>query len=399
MAGTLDTADITTFEPAPTPDRPAAPPKKTTKIPVLDGIRAVAIILVLVAHAGLDKLVPGGLGVTVFFFLSGYLITTLMRFELTRDGAIDIRKFYIRRALRIFPPLYITLFVLLGCTLLGAFPNHMQFPAVGLQFVHLANYTPSFGYNLGDFEEGIPRMPLWSLAVEEHFYLFFPLIYVFMARRIDGKRQALILLAMCGVVLAVRTVTAAVIMHNASATPDLSLIYNWTHTRIDSILFGCILAVWSNPVIDDDEHSYVPRVSHLVVALVALLMCLLIREKIGSHELFGPRAEFFRQTVRYSIQGLALFVVFSYLIRLKTGPIRAVLVSQPMKIIGLLSYTVYLVNFFIFETLHEHFPDAPHSHVRHVLTSATALVLTFGYAWLMYLVVERPLGRMRSRLH
>jgi len=74
-------------------------------IPSLDGLRAVSISIVLVSHAGYGNVVPGGLGVTIFFFLSGYLITTLLLDERKRSGRIDIGKFYIRRAFRLFPPL------------------------------------------------------------------------------------------------------------------------------------------------------------------------------------------------------------------------------------------------------------------------------------------------------
>src|SRR5580765_2574799 len=76
-------------------------------IPSLDGIRAVAVSLVFFAHGGFDNLVPGGLGVTIFFVLSGYLITTLMRIEHARSGAISYRDFYLRRLLRLMPPLVI----------------------------------------------------------------------------------------------------------------------------------------------------------------------------------------------------------------------------------------------------------------------------------------------------
>ena len=76
-------------------------------IPSLDGIRAIAFLFVFIAHAGLDKIVPGGFGVTIFFFLSGYLITSILRLEASRTHKISLRKFYLRRAFRILPPMYI----------------------------------------------------------------------------------------------------------------------------------------------------------------------------------------------------------------------------------------------------------------------------------------------------
>src|ERR1041385_111615 len=73
-------------------------------IPSLDGVRAVSFLIVFLAHAGLEKWVPGYFGLTVFFFLSGYLITTLLRMEYDKSGTISLRDFYFRRVLRIFPP-------------------------------------------------------------------------------------------------------------------------------------------------------------------------------------------------------------------------------------------------------------------------------------------------------
>src|ERR1700676_4428869 len=83
--------------------------RNSTHIPSLDGIRAIAALLVFIAHAGLEDRVPGGFGVTIFFFLSGYLITTLLRTEYATCGRINLKNFYIRRAYRIWPPMYIAL--------------------------------------------------------------------------------------------------------------------------------------------------------------------------------------------------------------------------------------------------------------------------------------------------
>src|SRR5262249_32843144 len=88
-------------------------------IPSLDGLRAISISIVLVSHAGYGSVVPGGLGVTIFFFLSGYLITTLLMDERERFHRIDIGKFYLRRMFRLFPPLLLTLVIAYSLVLLG----------------------------------------------------------------------------------------------------------------------------------------------------------------------------------------------------------------------------------------------------------------------------------------
>jgi peptidoglycan/LPS O-acetylase OafA/YrhL len=102
-------------------------------IPSLDGLRAASFLLVFAAHAGLKDIIPGAFGVTVFFFLSGYLITTLMRGEVSRTGRVSLTSFYLRRALRILPPFYI---VLVAATLLaglGFVAGALQPKATGSQ--------------------------------------------------------------------------------------------------------------------------------------------------------------------------------------------------------------------------------------------------------------------------
>lgn len=102
-------------------------------IPSLDGIRGLAALTVFVSHALWRDFVPGGFGVTVFFFLSGYLITTLLRMEHERHGRISFSRFYLRRVYRILPPMYI---VLVG-TLLQAHARH------GPDLLHLLSHPPA----------------------------------------------------------------------------------------------------------------------------------------------------------------------------------------------------------------------------------------------------------------
>src|ERR1700688_5195959 len=107
--------------------------KTTLHIPSLDGIRALAALMVFVAHAGLGDLVPGGFGVTIFFFLSGYLITTLLRIEHSEQGSISLGKFWLRRMLRILPPFYLVLASALLIGLAVDPPGTLSPPAVAAQ--------------------------------------------------------------------------------------------------------------------------------------------------------------------------------------------------------------------------------------------------------------------------
>src|SRR6185369_5403236 len=183
-------------------------------IPSLDGLRAVAILIVFSSHAGLDKLVPGGFGVTLFFFLSGYLITTLLRREFESTGGISLSEFYIRRIFRIWPPFYFVLLVGFAVTAAGLYHTRLEPSPVLAQIAHFANYY------VVDYGKEYPAPPgvtpgswlLWSLAVEEHFYLLFPLLYLSLLKRgVAPLRQMQIFIGLCVGVLAWRCVLVYVL--------------------------------------------------------------------------------------------------------------------------------------------------------------------------------------------
>src|SRR4028119_1265646 len=168
-------------------------------IPSLDGIRTIAFLIVFVSHAGATHLVPGGFGVTVFFFLSGYLITTLLRREYEENQVINLKHFYLRRLVRILPGFYLVLFLASILTLIGVLEGEMQLPGFLSLVLHYYNYYEAFagGY-------GIPpgTSVYWSLAVEEHFYCLFPFLYISLLKRgVSPQRQRLIIWGICLAIL------------------------------------------------------------------------------------------------------------------------------------------------------------------------------------------------------
>src|SRR5262245_6279726 len=142
----------------------ASPHASSEYIPSLDGMRAVAILLVVLSHLGLEHIVPGRLGVTLFFFISGFLITRLLIAEASKARAISIGAFYARRFLRLAPALLLMLAVVaLAWT---QFVGPVNGPQLLAGIFYMMNYFIIFG--------GLTTMPigiLWSLAVEEHYYL------------------------------------------------------------------------------------------------------------------------------------------------------------------------------------------------------------------------------------
>src|SRR6185369_9606935 len=115
-------------------------------IPSLDGMRGIAFLVVFVAHSMPHRILRGGFGVAIFFFLSGYLITTLLRAEAERNGSISLRDFYVRRVLRIFPPCYVTIAVVATLALCGLVYNTESYKSLFSGFLYFSNYCNILGW-------------------------------------------------------------------------------------------------------------------------------------------------------------------------------------------------------------------------------------------------------------
>lgn len=345
-------------------------------IPSLDGLRAVSFGIVFVAHAGLDDRVPGGFGVTVFFFLSGFLITTLMRTEFEKSGTVSLRAFYLRRVLRILPPFYLVLTLASVLTAVGLLGGQLNRNAVAAQFFHFANYwIVQNGYDGQALGTGV----YWSLAVEEHFYFLFPLLYLSLRRlRASHRRQAVVLWTLCAGILAWRCLQVFG-LHAATDRTYLS-----SDTRFDSILFGSALAVFGNPVLDGDPKGPPAFWKWLMLPLgVATLLFTFIW-----------RDPSFRETVRYTLQGLALTPIFIAAIRWpELLPFR-LLNTRVMSFLGGISYSLYLTHHVIIFGVQKYLPD-----VSAVLRGVLSALLALAVSYAIYLAVERPCARLRKRLN
>jgi len=353
----------------------SARPKSARHMPSLDGIRAISFFLVFLSHAGLGELVPGGFGVTVFFFLSGFLITTLMRAEFEKNRSVNFRHFWLRRALRILPPFYL---VLLGTSLAALIfdpPGTLSAAAVTALALHVTNYWVIWhGYGGQPAGTGV----YWSLAVEEHFYLVFPLLYVGMQKwRLSPRGQVTLLWGLCALVLLWRFVLVL-----AFHVPSSDRTYMATDTRVDSILFGCALAVWHNPALDVLSLNE-RRWKFLIIpgALAVLLACLLYRAPV------------FRETLRYSVQGMALTLIFVAALRFSEWLPFRFLNWRPVAFMGVLSYSLYLVHYAVIFAIDRILPAGPQ-----ILKGVLALIVSVALAWAIYEVIEKPCARWRKRL-
>jgi peptidoglycan/LPS O-acetylase OafA/YrhL len=353
--------------------RPTAGPARTTfAIPSLDGIRACSFMLVFLGHAG-APMIPAGFGVTVFFFLSGYLITTLLRREAEANGKVSLKLFYLRRVFRILPPFYIVLTFALVLTLLGVLDPRFSMAALAAQALHYSNFfviEHGWGGLLGG--TGV----YWSLAVEEHFYLIFPAIYAMMIRgELRGRTQHAVLLGLCALVLAWRSWLA----FGEGVTWDRT--YIGSDTRFDAMLFGCALAVWGNPILDFEKAER-PNVYELLAAAAGvglLLATFLIRDLA------------FRVSIRYSLQGIALYPLFFITIRHPRWTVARFLNLRPVRFVGTLSYSLYLLHQVMLYVAERHLP------LPLAARASLALAVSFVLAVGMWRFVEKPSAKLRAR--
>jgi len=348
-------------------------------LPCLDGIRAIAFLMVFVAHAGLGRLLPGGLGVTIFFFLSGYLITTLLRLEAQDTGTISLRNFYIRRALRILPPMYITLGLAFVLGLCGAMKIVAQ-PRAYLAAISCV--TDYYSMLPGAVRaEGSGMESLWSLCIEEHFYLLFPFLYLFFRRaHMSAKKQAGILLTACLVALVWRMIVVFVFhSHTTGSGPKWS--YTTTDCRFDSIVWGCILAIHNNPWFGDRKSNLLASYKGFLalIGFAGILLSLLYRNPA------------YRETARYTLQGLCLYPIFYYCVATDRSWFVRILQYKPLRWLGTLSYSLYLCHLYILmEFWSRYWPH--HLFVYGLLSFGLSLALAVMIRW----TVELPLQRLRQ---
>ncbi|HVT35951.1 MAG TPA: acyltransferase [Nevskiaceae bacterium] len=342
-------------------------------IPSLNGIRALAVMLVFLAHAGLENLVPGGLGVTMFFVLSGYLITTLMLIEYRQRGQVDLGAFYLRRMLRLMPPLAL---VLLTTWLLGA-AGWIDGSYTPAGFLSVLFYFGNYYVIAHDFN-GVPAGigVVWSLAVEEHYYLLYPWLALPLLQMRRPQLSAAMLGALCVAVLGWRYWLAT------RGAPEAHLIMA-TDARLDAILYGCILALVANPWLAPPRQRSSRRDAVIAIACTLMLLGSLLE-----------RDPLFRVTLRYTLQCLAVSgLLYLAVARAADAPFRW-LNLRPVVYVGTISYSIYLTHHVLLFAAARYLP-ATHP----LIVAVIAALLTLTVAELMRRHVEEPCARLRRRLH
>ena len=313
--------------------------KKRRYITGLDGIRAIAVIMVLAYHLKLALFKSGFLGVTVFFVLSGYLITGILISEVEEEGTIDLKNFWLRRIRRLVPAVMSMAVVII---FVSAVVNRVIFTKGCKDFLASVlgfnNWWQIFN-KVSYFEAaGVPSpfTHCWSLAIETQFYLIYPLIllgiYKLAKSRGEGRAKRGLLFAGVTLLLALISVILMIVLFDPQQ--DASRVYYGTDTRAFSLLFGALLAIlW--------EYRMVPRrlsaSVNMVLGSVSFAALLVMTIAINGSSNFWYRGGQFVGTILTVLMVYAVSGRKTWLSRFLSNPV--------LKWIGDRSYSIYLWHY------------------------------------------------------
>ena len=334
-------------------------------MPQLDGLRALAVISVVIFHARTAWFPGGYIGVDVFFVLSGYLITRILLSELRKTGRISFRRFYIRRAMRLFPALAtVCAVVWIVYGLDAALPERSATLTGALAAVTYVS-TWMMAFDISDLGAMVPT---WSLAVEEYFYLVWPLLLItFFRSRRYMHRWVLCLIA--------AAVAYRVVAHFALGW-SVHRLYYAPDTRAEQLLIGCGLAL------------VLPGMSRAIPAVWALIAGGLL----AAFVLVIPR---FTDVWIYhgggsTVIALLTAVILAHIVTARSGRISTILSLRPLIWIGQRSYGIYLWNVPII---------AMFSFIgsKSLIAVGIKLLLSIAVPALSYRFIEQPFLRLKNR--
>ena len=346
--------------------------KKT--IPSLNGLRAISIFIVIFSHLNISsfsgslahgtRLLDGQFGVTVFFIISGFLITTLLLQEEAKNSTISLKNFYFKRVLRIFPVYFILLLVYAILQASGI----LHFSAVS--WLTSLTYTKDFKWN-SDWETG----HLWSLSIEEQFYMFWPLVFMY-----GKKHRARFAFAIALLSPIFRAIGA---YHDYPGLDQFSIFQ-----RCDAIMWGCIFAMYHDRILAYIQRK-VAQAKWLLVAPFIFMLFLDLFTQVN--HIYDLHLGFALVPLVGSLTGtlasvtIATIIIIS--IHYQNNFWFRLLNTRLLNYIGVLSYSLYIWQQLFF------------SHKLGTLASIPLnLLLIFIAANVSYYVIEKPFLKLKDRL-
>ncbi len=382
---TMSVADRPTTHATPETS-PTADFTKFPHFPALDGLRGLAVAAVLVFHGEFAWASGGFLGVSTFFTLSGFLITSLLLAEQAREGRIALGEFWVRRFRRLMPAAVAAIaLIFVAWHSLDRLQGEANFTGTGVidrlngdlltGLFYVANWRFAFppegaGYEALFGEESVsPAAHFWSLSIEEQFYVFFPLIAMLVLSKLRLSK------AVFGGLLAV-SLAASVAM--TFVLSGFDRIYNGTDVRAAEILVGALLAIAFSTAKGRSLITQNPAVAALGAAALGLSVLSWIVLDLGTG--FLLTGGFFV----YALITAALICASTQ----TTGPVVSALSQPALRWLGGISYGVYLYHWPIFRWV-----DEASTGLSIYPLFVVRMVLTFAFAWLSFHYLEQPFRR------
>ncbi len=350
--------------------------------PALDGIRAFAVAAVLLYHAGESWMVGGYLGVDAFFVLSGFLITSLLIAEWTGKRRIDLQGFWLRRARRLLPALFVVMAGIVAYTVLFAAPGEVDairsdsLAALG----YVANWRFIFSGQsyFAQFTQPSPLKHMWSLAIEEQFYLVWPLIVCFL---LWWRKSVRALLVACVLMIVGSAVLMAVLYHPGQ---DPSRVYYGTDTRAQSLLIGAVVGILL--FVHGPIRTQRARVALRVAALVGAAYTIWLWSRMSERTDNLYRGGFL-------LAAIAVALVIVSVVQPDRGALGAVLSLSPLRWVGRISYGLYLWHWPVYLWL-----TGARTGLHGTELLALRLAVSVAFAATSYYLIELPIREKRLRL-
>ncbi|WP_201494636.1 acyltransferase family protein [Rubrivivax sp. A210] len=342
---------------------------KSIYIPALDGLRAVAVIAVVALHGAPTYLTGGFIGVDMFFVISGFLITLLCCQEFAAHGNFDFGKFYLRRAIRLWPALFLMLVVVVfihGALSPAAASNDLV--DAGVALVYLSNWQRAFHWTPDSIFGHT-----WSLSIEEQFYLIWPPMLAglfILARKLNKSTSLAIAVAALTLAFCVMIWRAKYILLNTNIEAA-DRLYNGLDGHSDGLLLGCALgALYAKGAL-----RLISGYFGAAAGALLLLSIFVLRE----HHLWMIVAG-------YAVVATASTLIVWHIVTNQQGVASRLLSQRGIVFIGRISYGIYLWHYPIFWMFRE-------AHVPKALLATAGVFLSLVAAWASFVFVEQPLSQ------
>ncbi len=343
----------------------------------IDAMRALAVSLVVVAHTNIGG-IPGGSGVTIFFTISGFVIANLVLREQGSSGGFDLRNFYRRRLRKLAPPLLVV--VIIPTALYSWFGGEITWRPVLLQVFFMFNWVAELVP--GDIHILPGTSVVWSLSIEEQFYIAFSVVWLLALKASRHPRRTLALACAMSIVVSMG------LRFYLALDPDNSARISYgTDTRLDGIALGILIALGLNSSFAD--RLVRPRRGWdllIVGAVLIFLLSLVVRD------------QYFRDTARYTLQSVAAGATIIYGFVSSSSRLRSIfdrfVTNTVVQFAGLASYSIYLSHDVVMRPLSRVLVSWPTALQVPVLAA-----VGFGVGILVWRSIEVPVLRAGRRRH